>query len=197
MGRHIRVAAVACCAVLGATACSGVPPRGKEESIRKDVFVTAYTWFDNTPPGSSAISHPVRHKEAGGAGTYADPVTIAVGHSRKTGQDVLDVPAGTLIYLPDVRRYFVVEDTCGDGPRPEEGPCHTGAEKFGKATLWLDIWIGGKEETPSFVKNCTRKATGVRTAIFSPRDDHPVAPGHGVIHDGNCDTGYENGDAAR
>lgn len=115
------------------------------------------------------ISHTVLHKAAGGTGTYADPVTIAVGHSRKTGQDVLDIPSCTRIYLPDVRRYFIVEDTCGDGPKPEEGPCHAGAEKYGDATLWIDMWIGGKGESQSFVRNCARKATGVGTAIFNPR----------------------------
>ncbi len=113
-------------------------------SSRTDVFVTSYTWFDNTPSGAAVISHTVLHKAAGGTGTYADPVTIAVGHSWKTGQDVLDIPSGTRIYLPDVRRYFIVEDTCGDGPKPEEGPCPTGAEKYGDAALWIDMWIGGK-----------------------------------------------------
>jgi len=190
LGRYAQAAAVSCCVALAANACTGTPSHGDDESSRTDVFVTAYTWFDNTPPGSTVISHPVLHKEAGGQGTYADPVTIAVGHSRKTGEDVLDVPAGTRIYLPNVRRYFIVEDTCGDGPKPEEGPCHTGAGKYGDATLWMDMWIGGKGEPQSFVRNCARKATGVTTAIFNPKDSYPVAAGQGIIHDGNCDTGY-------
>lgn len=190
LGRHALAAAISCCVALGANACTGTPSHGDDESTRTDVFVTAYTWFDNTPPGSTVISHPVLHKAAGGKGTYADPVTIAVGHSRKTGEDVLDIPAGTRIYLPNVRRYFIVEDTCGDGPNPEEGPCHTGAEKYGDATLWVDMWIGGKGEPQSFVRNCARKVTGVTTAIFNPKDNYPVAAGQGVIHDGNCDTGY-------
>ncbi|TQJ61175.1 hypothetical protein FBY30_3465 [Arthrobacter sp. SLBN-83] len=190
LGRLPLAAAAACCIALAASACTDSPSHGGDESIRTDVFVTAYTWFDNTPPGSTVISHPVLHKEAGGTGTYTDPVTIAVGHSRKTGQDVLDIPSGTRIYLPDVRRYFIVEDTCGDGPKPEEGPCHTGAEKYGDATLWIDMWIGGKGESQSFVRNCARKATGVGTAIFNPKDNYQVASGHGVIHDGTCDTGY-------
>lgn len=192
-GRCALSAAVSCCLALAVNACTPAAPQTEPESIRKDVYVTAYTWFDNTPPGSAKISHPVVHQEAGGAGTYADPVTIAVGHSRSTGQDVLDVPAGTRIYLPDVRRYFIVEDTCGDGPVPEEGPCHTGAEKYGDSTLWIDMWIGGKDEAKSFVRNCARKVTGVRTVMFNPRDDYPVASGHGVIHGGSCDAGYGNG----
>ncbi|MDP9890478.1 hypothetical protein [Pseudarthrobacter enclensis] len=190
-------AAVSCCLALAVDACTGTASHGGDESVRTDVVVTAYTWFDNTPPGSALISNPVLHKTAGGTGTYSDPVTLAVGHSRSTGEDVLDIPAGTRIYLPDVRRYFIVEDTCGDGPRPEEGPCHTGAAKFGNASLWIDMWIGGKDESGSFVRNCARKATGITTAIFNPQDHYPVASGHGVIHDGKCDAGYGKGVAGK
>jgi hypothetical protein len=44
-------------------------------------FTTAFTWFDNTPPGSGAICCSQVHQTAGGTGTYADPITLAVGHS--------------------------------------------------------------------------------------------------------------------
>ncbi|KQN88722.1 hypothetical protein [Arthrobacter sp. Leaf69] len=132
------------------------------------------------------------HKKAGGTGTYADPVTIAVGHSLETGKDVLDVPAGTRIYLPDVRRYFIVEDTCGDGPVPEEGPCHAGADEHGDTSTWLDIWIGGEGESEAFADDCTEQVTGVRAAVFHPADNFVVASGEGVIHDGTCDSGYGN-----
>jgi hypothetical protein len=154
------------------------------------VFVTAYSWHDNTPEGSPVISHPVLHKTAGGTGTYEDPVTAAVGHSRETGQDVLDVPAGTRIYLPALRRYFIVEDTCGDGPAPEDGPCHTGAEAYGDASLWIDVWIGGDGERASFVHRCAADVTGVQKAVLNPAADYAVASGVGVLHHGTCDTGY-------
>ena len=75
-GRHVLAAAVSCCIALAANACTDTPSHGEDESIRTDVFVTAYTWFDNTPPGSTVISHPMLHKAAGGTGTYADPVGI-------------------------------------------------------------------------------------------------------------------------
>ena len=156
------------------------------------VFVTGYSWYDNTPEGSPIISHPVLHKTAGGTGTYEDPVTIAVGHSRETGEDVLDIPPGTRIYLPDVRRYFIVEDTCGDGPTPEEGPCHSGAEDYDGASLWIDIWVGGQGESASFVNRCVAEATGVQPAVLNPGRNYAVAQGEGVLHDGECDTGYGN-----
>jgi 3D (Asp-Asp-Asp) domain-containing protein len=175
-----------------AAACGGTPPRASDENVVPDTYVTAYTWFDNTPEGSPDISHPVLHKKAGGTGTYEDPVTISVGHSLKTGDDVLVFPAGTRIYLPDVRRYFIVEDTCGDGPTPEDGPCHSGADEHGDASIWIDIWIGGEGENASFAQRCTQQVTGVRTAVFDPADNYIVASGGGVMHDGECDTGYGN-----
>lgn len=178
--------------VLACAACDSPPHRSTDEDVVPDAYVTAYTWFDNTPQGSPDISHPVLHQKAGGIGTYEDPVTVAVGHSLETGEDVLDVPAGTRIYLPDVRRYFIVEDTCGDGPTPEDGPCHSGAEERGGASIWIDIWIGGEGAQESFARDCTEQVTGVRTAVFHPADNYVVAAGEGVIHGGECDTGYGN-----
>ncbi|WP_458782009.1 hypothetical protein [Arthrobacter sp. D3-16] len=179
-------------AVLTAAACGGAPPLAPGEVVVPKVFVTAYSWYDNTPAGSRTISHPVLHRTAGGTGTYEDPVTIAVGHSRETGEHVLDIPAGTRIYLPDVRRYFIVEDTCGDGPTPEDGPCHSGAEAYDGASLWLDMWIGGEGESSSFVHRCAADSTGVQPAVLNPGPDYAVASGHGVLHDGKCDAGYGN-----
>jgi 3D (Asp-Asp-Asp) domain-containing protein len=177
--------------VLLASACVGTPPpQPSDEKVVPDVYMTAYTWFDNTPAGSPDISHPVLHRAAGGTGTYSDPVTIAVGHSLETGKDVLDVPAGTRIYVPNVRRYFIVEDTCGDGPTPEDGPCHSGAEDHSGASIWIDLWIGGEGGSKASARRCARKVTGVRTAVFNPRSDYAVVSGGGVIHGGKCDTGY-------
>ena len=42
-------------------------------------FITGYTWWDNSPPGSAQIARPVLHQRAGGNGTYSDPITVAVG----------------------------------------------------------------------------------------------------------------------
>src|SRR5688572_11781310 len=53
-------------------------------------YLTGYSFFDNTPPASATISHPVLHSLAGGIGTFDDPVTVAVGHSLVDGLDVLD-----------------------------------------------------------------------------------------------------------
>ena len=176
-----------------AAAPAPVLPASSSERIVTTAYTTAYTWYDNTPAGSSAISHPVLHKTAGGTGTYEDPITIAVGHSLATGEDVLDFPAGTRIYLPDVRRYFIVEDTCGDGNDPQGGPCHQGVNVHGtNSTIWIDMWIGGQSMSADGANACASKVTNVNTAVFNPASNYVVAPGAGVIHDGKCDAGYGN-----
>ena len=115
--------------------------------IRLRAYTTSYTWYDNTPPGSSAIAYsksdgfPTLHTEAGGSGTYVDPITIAVGHVITKGESKPDFPPGTIFYIPNVRRYFVVEDVCGDGQKPQNGPCHKldSEARAAGATVWLDM----------------------------------------------------------
>jgi 3D (Asp-Asp-Asp) domain-containing protein len=69
------------------------------------VFVTFYGAADNDPPGSTEIAHPNdRHQEAGGSGTYADPLSLAA--------DPRAIPVGTRVYYPPLRKYFVMEDDC-------------------------------------------------------------------------------------
>lgn len=137
--------------------------------------ITGYGYFDNTPPGSARISNPVLHRSAGGTGSYADPITVAVGHSLATGKDVLDWPAGTRFYLPNLRRYLLVEDTCGDGATPESGPCHTGYPAA--ASTWLDIWTGGKGGGSAGADECMNAITRVSTVVVAPAAGYPVVSG--------------------
>lgn len=138
-------------------------------------YLTGYSYWDNTPPGSAGISHPVVHEEAGGTGTYADPVTVAVGHTIIGDRDELDWPAGTRFYVPSLRRYLVVEDTCGDGPRPQDGPCHAGYPRG--ASTWLDVWVGGAGAPRSRSDACMRAITQVTRVIVDPEPGHPVSAG--------------------
>lgn len=162
------------------------PPPSGETLIQ--AYITGYSWYDNTPPGSSTISNPVIHSVAGGTGTYADPITVAVGHSIINGQDILDWPAGTRFYIPNLRRYFIVEDTCGDGNTPQNGPCHTGYPS--PAATWLDVWVGGQNGTSSGADNCMSAITDVWNAIKDPASDYIVVPGD--IYGPPCTTQYGN-----
>lgn len=149
------------------------PPSPEIGEIIFQAYITGYGWIDNTPPGND-ISHPVIHQlGAGGIGTYADPITVAVGHSIMGGDDYLDYEEGTLFYIPAFKRYFIVEDTCGDGPSPQDGPCHCG--KDGKP--WLDVWVGGSETTAPQTLACQEKITGFHTVIQNPAPNYQVSAG--------------------
>jgi hypothetical protein len=138
-------------------------------------YVTGYSWYDNTPPGSPTISDPQIHSTAGGTGTYADPITVAVGHSRVGGRDILDWAAGTRFYVPALARYLIVEDTCGDGSNPQAEPCHVGYPR--SASTWLDVWVGGGAMSRRSVDACTSRLTGLRTVLVDPVPGLPVRAG--------------------
>jgi len=170
-----------------APATSTTGAAGSQQTI--NAYVTGYSYFDNTPPGSADLSNPVLHDEAGGTGTYADPITVAVGHSITGGQDVLDWPEGTRFYLPNLRRYFIVEDTCGDGSTPQDGPCHTGYPS--SATTWLDIWIGGQGGSKSGSEACADAVTGTWTVLVNPASTYATVAGS-VYGSAGCTEQYGN-----
>ena len=140
---------------------------------RLKVYLTGYSYWDNTPPGSSAISHPVIHKRAGGNGSYRNPITLAVGHAIIGGRDRLDFSAGTRFYFPRLRKYAIVEDSCGDGARPQNGPCHTGY----RGKPWVDIYVDGAKYPKALSKQCFNRLTGIQIAIISPNRNYRVVKG--------------------
>lgn len=157
------------------------PPAPTTNEITFEAYITGYGWPDNTP-ASAEISDGVIHASAGGVGTFTDPITIAVGHSILNGKDILDYPKGTKFYIPALRRFFIVEDTCGDGNTPQNGPCHTGYQ----GRPWLDAWVGGQNANTSNVIACEEKITNIHTVIQNPRPDYVVVSG--PIFNGTCTT---------
>lgn len=161
--------------------------------VRIQAYTTSYTYWDNTPPGSADISNPIIHTKAGGTGTYTDPITLAVGHSIINGKDILDYPAGAKFYIPNVRRYFIVEDTCGDGNTPQNGPCHKGYPSG--TTTWVDMWIDGSTGTSSSANTCAENLTdtnGVAHLIIqNPASNYVVVSGP-VFQNGACSQQYGN-----
>jgi hypothetical protein len=153
-----------------ATTTKPLPTTGE---VQLTAYITAYTYWDNTPPGSSEIAYPIIHQKAGGIGTYSDPITVAVGHSITSGVDTLDYKAGTRFYIPNLRKYFIVEDSCGDGETPQNGPCHIGYQ--GKP--WLDLWIDGALGTASTTDACARAITELHMVIEKPLKNYVVSPG--------------------
>ncbi|MBB3085443.1 hypothetical protein [Geodermatophilus sabuli] len=157
------------------------PPGTGEREIQ--AYMTGYSYFDNAPAGSPSTSHPIVHRQAGGTGTYEDPITVAVGHSEAGGQDTLDWAAGTRFYVPAMSRYLIVEDTCGDGAAPQNGACHTGYPS--SASTWLHVWVDGRDAGSSSTDSCLGRLTGVRTVIVNAGPGHPVDAGP-IASGGGC-----------
>jgi len=161
------VLALVLIAVLVAVAACGTsrPPGNGQLTI----WLTGYSWQDNTPPGSSIVSAPVVHREAGGQGTFTDPITVAVpGHIGS-----MAFPAGTKFYLPSVKRYVIVEDT-GASAAPAGTDGH------------LDMWIGGQGGTREATDACMDSFTSKDApAILNPPPGLPVLPGP-IFANGAC-----------
>lgn len=143
---------------------------GSEKQIL--AYITGYSYYDNTPPGSTDISNGVLHSKAGGTGSFTDPITLAVGHVISGSKDTLDYAAGTRFYIPDLRRYFMVEDTCGDGNSPQSGPCHTGYQGH----PWLDVYVG-QGASKSASDACMDKITEIHEVLINPAPNYPVVVG--------------------
>jgi hypothetical protein len=173
------IAAVALAACSQVAAAPGAKSAGEASFT---AYLTGYSYWDNTPPGSAAIARPVVHRQAGGKGTYKDPITLAVGHVKRGRSHTMDYPAGTRFYFPKLRKYAIVEDLCGDGERPQDGPCHSG--KDGKP--WLDIYVGGKRLGAQRSWDCMYKITGMQKVVIHPRKGLPVV--EGPIAEGGCKT---------
>jgi len=124
------------------------------------IWLTGYSWQDNTPPGSSTVGEPVLHQQAGGQGTFQDPITVAVpGH-----QGAMAWQPGTKFYLPSVQRYVIVEDS-GAAKQPAGTDTH------------LDMWIDGQDGTKQATDDCENTFTGRVPAQVNPPDNLPVMAG--------------------
>jgi hypothetical protein len=145
-------------AISAVTSVSAVKPSSSGTAIA-NAYTTGYGWPDNSPPGA-VVSGPAG--TAGGTGTFANPITIAVGYVGS----VLDYPYGTRFYIPNLRKYFVVQDTCA--------ACHS--TPSGTST-WVDIWTGGNGTNNARVLACEDAVTGNHTIIRNPDANRVVVPG--------------------
>ena len=137
---------------------SGANSSGGTGGDRSTAFITGYTWWDNSPPGSAQIARPVVHQRAGGKGTYSDPITVAVASGRFS--------FGTRFYLPKLNKYFIVEDICGACGSSRSGAAYT-----------LDIWLDGRNLSSGGATRCSYGVTGNTAAIKNPNRGLPVDSG--------------------
>jgi hypothetical protein len=172
MNRRALVGAVAASCLVVVAAFAGllatVPAYA---ATTQQTFLTFYGWWDNTPPGG-AISFPQIHSTAGGQGTFADPITFATAKA--------ELKPGTKVWVPRVKKYFIMEDDCqecgadwsGHGPNGGPGLRH------------LDLWLGGKGGSPFDAIDCEDALThynadGTPTmepVVVSPPSNEPVDP---------------------
>lgn len=131
---------------------------GDGGGTRSEIFTTGYTYWDNTPPGSAQIARPIVHDRAGGTGTWKDPITVAVRAGR--------FEFGTRFYLPELKKYFVVEDLCGACNDGRNGGAYT-----------LDLWVDGSHLSSGGAAQCASRVTRVQPAIDYPKSDLPVDRG--------------------
>jgi 3D (Asp-Asp-Asp) domain-containing protein len=120
--------------------------------------VTFYSAFDKNPSGSLLIAFPtVLHGLAGGSGSYEDPVTFAAGPGT--------FAPGTRIYVPDLDRYFVLEDLCASC-----GGTH------------IELWTGSALDEG--IRTCAAQlgARETRSYLLNPPPGLPVAAG--PLYDG-------------
>jgi hypothetical protein len=121
-----------------------------------NVYVTFYGGPDNDPPGSTDIAYPNgRHGTAAGTGSYADPITLAT--------DPRELPPGTVVYDPQLQKYFVMEDDCAECIS-EWGASHH---------PHVDLWTG---PAGSRLLACEEALTppGPVPLEINPPADHPV-----------------------
>lgn len=169
--------------VVGSAAAGGCPPPPTETRFTNS-YVTGYTWWDNNPPGSAEVCCPVIHQQAGGSGTFADPITVAVDYAGSTGTTMQFAP-GTKFYIPNLRAYFIVEDRTGEHQADNTNQ-HNGSNPH------LDVWADGRTSTASNADTCVRSFTntGLLT-IENPASNYRVIVGP-LAHDNTCRQNYGN-----
>jgi len=123
------------------TLTSAITPKPTSSGDSISVYITYYGWNDNDPPGDE-IAYPKSesqssvHSIAGGVGTFSDPVTFAA--------DPKIFPPGTRIYVPYIKKYILMEDSCT--------AC--------SGTEHIDIWAGGNGQNGSRLISCEEILTG-------------------------------------
>jgi hypothetical protein len=173
-----------------AAGCAGTTSDGTDDSSAAvsgprtigKVYITWYGFNDNscqieTQHDCNTIAFPksdgwkVPHDIATeGKGTYADPSSFATA-ARDSGSPAEFAP-GTRIYVPEVRKYFVMEDQCYE----------CGKEWFGSHKSYhVDLWMGPSYGSDSNALNdCEDALTlgdpgkGTGTIIANPAADLPV-----------------------
>jgi hypothetical protein len=145
------------------TSTSTSPVTTSPGSTTRSFYVTLYGWPDNSPPGGAIAypksdGNPTLHNTAGGTGTFADPVTYAT--------DKAELPVGTKVYYPFLKKYFVMEDDCAE--------CDQDWTGHSPKPYHIDLWVGGQGGTTNKVLDCEDTLTQQGNVVVNPPSDEPV-----------------------
>ncbi|MDT7553019.1 MAG: hypothetical protein QOI16_1555 [Pseudonocardiales bacterium] len=138
-------------------AVTSAPAPAAAQQVARKVEVTFYAAADNDPPGSTDIAYPnSRHPAAGGTGTFADPLSLAT--------DPREIRPGVVVYYPQIRKYFVMEDDCA--------PCID--EWNANRNPHVDLWMSSSKDP--VVQDCEAALTpdDPDTIIINPPANLPV-----------------------
>ena len=170
-------------------------------AVWPNVYTTWYGFNDNSCTVENQHScddiafpglGPQKHMGATeGAGTYDDPITAAASDQGWEAWGGATLSPGTLVYNPEVQKYFIMEDSClecgdewkchlsaadTDDPSPSAG-CKPGTN------LHIDFWMGPpfqQDATP--LNRCEDRSTfgspygGTGVVVVNPPPDLPVMP---------------------
>ena len=172
MKRRALAATVAAAAVVLVSAVTGLLGGAfAQAATTQQTFLTFYGWYDNTPPGNG-IAYPKIHSGAGGKGTFSDPITFATERS--------ELAPGTKVWVPRVRKYFIMEDGCDEctADWKSHGP------NGGPGLRHIDLWLGGKGGNAFDAINCEDALTNynadntpnMEPVIVSPPSNEPFDP---------------------
>lgn len=143
---------IAILAVVGSTAIHAA-----SASKTITMYVTSYGFNDNSPP-SANIAYPVKHKKATeGKGTYSDPITFATDRS--------ELAPGTIVYVPFLQKYFIMEDDCVECDSNWNHGHH----------YHIDLWMGPQHSSnANTLYACENKVTRNTSVIVKPANNLTV-----------------------
>jgi len=127
-----------------------------------NVYVTSYGYNDNDDGngnyGTAVIAYPQIHSIATeDLGTYDQPVTFAT--------DQNEFAPGTIIYVPHLEKYFIMEDGCAE--------CTT---DWNNGVYHVDLWMGPNDalQPEPALSDCEDSITGNFDIIVNPDANQPV-----------------------
>jgi hypothetical protein len=179
----------AVCGCNGASGCA----------VWMNVYVSWYGYNDNSCTVENQHScndiafpglGPKMHTGATeGAGSYGDPITAAASDQGNESSGGATLSPGTIIYNPEVKKYFIMEDSClecGD-----EWKCHLSAADTDDPSppagcvpgtnLHIDFWMGPSSmQDATLLNDCEDNSTlgqpygGIGLVVVNPPPDLPV-----------------------